>query len=351
MAADREEGRVHGGARLLEVKNLSISFHTFAGEVSAVRNVDFHLDRGEVIAIVGESGSGKSVSTQAILGLTPIPPGEISSGEILFDGEDLLRYGERRMSEISGSRISMIFQDPMTSLNPTMKVGNQIREILHQHAQLSRAEAGERTVELMQLVGIPEPRVRMSQYPHEFSGGMRQRAMIAMAMANHPQVLIADEPTTALDVTIQSQIFRLLRELREKFSTAIILITHDLGVVAGMADRIVVMYAGKVVEEGATEQIYYRPQHPYTAGLLRSVPSLAAGEGQRLNTIEGTPPFLLSVPAGCPFAERCDYAMRVCREELPPYHRPEPGCRAACWLYEEGASGQLERFRTRDLSA
>jgi oligopeptide transport system ATP-binding protein len=338
------------GKRLLEVKNLSISFHTFAGEIPAVRNVDFLLGRGEVIAIVGESGSGKSVSTQAILGLTPIPPGEIKTGEIIFDGEDLLDYSERQMSRICGSRISMIFQDPMTSLNPTMKVGNQIREVLHQHAALSREAGRERAIELMQLVGVPEPKVRVGQYPHEFSGGMRQRAMIAMAMANRPEVLIADEPTTALDVTIQSQIFRLLRGLRESFHTAIILITHDLGVVAGVADRIIVMYAGKVMEEGATDQIYYRPRHPYTAGLLRSVPSLAADERQRLRTIEGTPPFLLTIPPGCPFAERCEYAMRICREDDPPYHHPEPANRTACWLYDGGAADQMKSFRDRDTT-
>ncbi len=336
--------------KLLEVQNLTISFHTFAGDVSAVRNVDFDLRPGEVIAIVGESGSGKSVSTQAILGLTPIPPGEIKSGKILFKGENLLTCSARRLSEVSGAQISMIFQDPMTSLNPTMKVGNQIREILHQHARLTRAESAERAMELMNLVGIPEPRVRLGQYPHEFSGGMRQRAMIAMAMANRPEILIADEPTTALDVTIQSQILRLLRELQRDFHTAIILITHDLGVVAGMADRIVVMYAGRVMEEGTTDQVYYRPHHPYTAGLLQAVPSLADDERKKLRTIEGTPPFLLHVPPGCPFAERCDYSMRICKEKEPPYHHPEAGNRVFCWLYDEGASDQRARFAAREVA-
>jgi oligopeptide transport system ATP-binding protein len=334
--------------RLLDVRDLSVSFHTYAGEVSAVRNVDFHLDRGEVIAIVGESGCGKSVSTQAILGLTPIPPGEIKGGEILFKGENLLTYDERRMSEVCGSRISMIFQDPMTSLNPTMKVGSQIQEVLHQHARISGAEGRKRTLELMGLVGIPQPAIRVHQYPHEFSGGMRQRAMIAMAMANQPEILIADEPTTALDVTIQSQIFRLLRELQKDFNTAIILITHDLGVVAGMADRIVVMYAGKVMEEGGTDQVYYRPRHPYTAGLLRAVPSLADDERRKLRTIEGTPPFLLHVPPGCPFAERCDYAMRICRLEEPRRSRQEEGNRVFCWLYHEEATVQRALFESRD---
>jgi oligopeptide transport system ATP-binding protein len=335
--------------KLLDVRNLTISFHTFAGDVSAVRNVDYDLHKGEVIAIVGESGSGKSVSTQAILRLTPIPPGEIKSGEILFRGENLLDYDEKRMSEICGSKISMIFQDPMTSLNPTMKVGNQIREVLHQHALIGREESRERAIELMNLVGIPEAKVRLGQYPHEFSGGMRQRAMIAMAMANRPEILIADEPTTALDVTIQSQIFRLLRELQRDFHTAIVLITHDLGVVAGMADRIVVMYAGKVMEEGLTDQIYYSPRHPYTAGLLKAVPSLADDERQRLRTIEGTPPFLLNVPPGCPFAERCEYSMRVCGEQEPPYFRQGSGNRVFCWLYHGGASTQLASFESREI--
>jgi oligopeptide transport system ATP-binding protein len=335
--------------RLLDVKNLTISFHTYAGEVAAIRNVDFHLQKGEVLAIVGESGSGKSVSTQAILGLTPIPPGEIKSGEIYFKHEDLLKYDEREMSEICGSQISMIFQDPMTSLNPTMKVGNQIREVLHQHTDVSRRESKERAIELMKLVGIPDPDVRIHQYPHQFSGGMRQRAMIAIAMANRPEILIADEPTTALDVTIQSQIFRLIKELRTKFETAIILITHDLGVVAGTADRIVVMYAGKVMEEGETDQIYYTPRHPYTAGLLKSVPSLADTEEQKLRTIDGTPPFLLNIPSGCPFADRCDYAMRICKEQEPQYYRYGENKRVFCWLYHEQAAEQLQRFRAIEV--
>ena len=335
--------------RLLDVKNLTISFHTYAGEVAAIRNVDFHLKKGEVIAIVGESGSGKSVSTQAILGLTPIPPGEIKSGEIYFKHNDLLEFTEKEMSEICGSQISMIFQDPMTSLNPTMKVGTQIREVLHQHTDLSRRETKERAIELMKLVGIPDPEARIHQYPHQFSGGMRQRAMIAIAMANRPEILIADEPTTALDVTIQSQIFRLIRELRTTFETAIILITHDLGVVAGTADRIVVMYAGKVMEEGETDQIYYEPRHPYTAGLLKSVPSLADSDEQKLRTIDGTPPFLLNIPPGCPFADRCDYAMRVCKEQEPQYHLYGENNRVFCWLYHDQAAEQLQRFRTIEV--
>ena len=335
--------------KLLDVKNLTISFHTYAGEVAAIRNVDFHLKKGEVLAIVGESGSGKSVSTQAIMGLTPIPPGEIKSGEIYFKHENVLKYDERAMSHICGSRISMIFQDPMTSLNPTMKVGTQIREVLHQHTNLSQRESRERAIELMTLVGIPDPEARIHQYPHQFSGGMRQRVMIAIAMANRPEILIADEPTTALDVTIQSQIFRLIKELRTTFETSIILITHDLGVVAGTADRIVVMYAGRVMEEGDTDQIYYSPRHPYTAGLLKSVPSLADPEEQKLQTIEGTPPFLLNILPGCPFVDRCDYAMQICRQREPQYYRHEGNSRVFCWLYHEQAAQQLQRFRAIEV--
>ena len=334
--------------KLLDIKNLTISFHTYVGEVAAVRNVDFYLKKSEVLAIVGESGSGKSVSTQAILGLTPIPPGEIKSGKILFKHEDLLKFDEKEMSKICGSQISMIFQDPMTSLNPTMKVGNQIREVLHQHSDISRLESRERAIELMTLVRIPEPEMRIDQYPHELSGGMRQRVMITIAMANRPDILIADEPTTALDVTIQAQIFRLLKELRTKFDTAIILITHDFGVVAGIADRIVIMYAGKVMEENETDQVYYEPRHPYTVGLLKAVPSLADNEEDKLRTIDGTPPFLLKIPSGCPFADRCDYVMRICKEKEPQYFRSKDSSRVFCWLYHDQAAGQLQRFKDRE---
>jgi oligopeptide transport system ATP-binding protein len=252
------------------------------------------------------------------------------------------------MSKICGSQISMIFQDPMTSLNPTMKVGNQIREVLHQHSDISKRESRERAIELMTLVRIQEPEMRINQYPHELSGGMRQRVMITMAMANRPDILIADEPTTALDVTIQSQIFRLLKELRTKFETAIILITHDFGVVAGIADRIVIMYAGKVMEEGETDQIYYKTRHPYTAGLLKAVPSMANNKEQKLQTIDGTPPFLLKIPPGCPFADRCDYAMRICKEKEPQYFHFKDNNRVFCWLYNDQAIGQLQRFKNRE---
>jgi len=334
--------------KLLNVKNLTISFHTYIGEVEAIRKVNFYLKKSEVLAIVGESGCGKSVSTQAILGLTPIPPGEIRSGEIIFKNRDLLKLDEKELSKIRGSQISMIFQDPMTSLNPTMTIGNQIREVLHQHTNISRRGSRERAIDLMTLVGIPEPKVRIDQYPHELSGGMRQRVMIAIAMANRPDILIADEPTTSLDVTIQSQIFRLLKELKSKFGTSIILITHDFGVVAGIADRIVVMYAGRVIEEAEVDQIYYQPMHPYTAGLLKAVPSLADKEEQKLRTINGTPPFLLNVPIGCPFADRCDYTMQICKEKQPEYLHLENKRLVLCWLYHKQAAQQLQQFNKRE---
>jgi len=334
--------------KLLEIKNLTINFHTYIGKVQAVRNIDFDLNEGEVLAIVGESGSGKSVSTQAILGLTPIPPGEIESGQILFRGKNLLDYNEKQLADICGSQISMIFQDPMTSLNPTMKIGKQIQEVLHQHATLTRQESRAKAIELMDIVGIPDSKMRLGQYPHEFSGGMLQRVMIAIAIANHPDILIADEPTTALDVTIQSQIFRRLRKLQKDFQMSTILITHNLGVVAGMANRIIVMYAGKIMEEGLTDQIYYHPFHPYTAGLLKAVPSLAYDENKKLRTIEGMPPSLINMPQGCAFADRCGYAMRICKEENPPYFRLEHGNRVLCWLYDAKAEQQLSKFKKRE---
>ena len=256
----------------LEVRHLSVVFHTSVGDVRAVRDVSLTLAPGEVLAVVGESGSGKSVTAQAILGLTPRPPGEVTAGEILFRGRDLAHASEDALSAIRGDAISMIFQDPMSSLNPSMRIGRQITEILLRHARVSGAEAKRRAIELLGLVGIPEPDRRFDQYPHQFSGGMRQRIMIAIAIANNPDILLADEPTTALDVTIQSQIFRLIRDIQARFGMAMVLITHDLGIVAGIADRIAVMYAGRVVEEGAVDQIYYDPHHPYTLGLLAAVP-------------------------------------------------------------------------------
>jgi len=329
---------------ILSVENLAVSFHTHEGEVEAVRGVSFSLDKGEVLAIVGESGSGKSVTVQAVMGLTAVPPGEIKSGRVLFENVDLLSAPDKVLRRIRGNDMSMIFQDPMSSLNPSMTVGAQIREVLHQHKTISRADGQKRALELMRLVGIPDPENRLSHYPHQFSGGMRQRIMIAIAMANDPDILLADEPTTALDVTIQSQIFRLIRDVRERFGTAMVLITHDLGLVAGAADRILVMYAGRIVEEGLTDQIFENPQHPYTAGLLGAVPSLDDAGDRPLATIEGLPPVLLDPPEGCAFADRCPHRMLICRREAPPDFHPVAANRAACWLHHEAAAGQRMAF-------
>ncbi|MBW4839264.1 MAG: ABC transporter ATP-binding protein, partial [Paenibacillaceae bacterium] len=296
---------------LLEVKDLAISFNTREGEVQAIRGVSFHVDKGETLAIVGESGSGKSVTSQAVMQLVPWPQGRYKRGEIWFDGQELIGKTEKQMQRIRGKEIGMIFQDPMTSLNPTMKVGKQITEVLHTHEQMSKDAAYQRAVELLGLVGIPSPERRFHQYPHEFSGGMRQRVVIAIALAANPKLLIADEPTTALDVTIQAQILELMKELQRKIGTAIIFITHDLGVVAKMADRVAVMYAGQIVESGTAEEIFYDPRHPYTWGLLASMPSLDGHDGGKLSAIPGTPPDLIRPPKGDAFALRSSYAMKI----------------------------------------
>jgi oligopeptide transport system ATP-binding protein len=329
---------------VLAVERLSVSFDTYAGRVEAVRDVSFSLARGEVLAIVGESGSGKSVTAQALLGLTPVPPGSVDAGSIRLGGEDLAHASERALARLRGKRIAMIFQDPMTSLNPSMQIGAQIREVLHQHGAMSAAASQRLAAELLRLVGLPEPETRLRQYPHQFSGGMRQRIMIAIAIANEPEILVADEPTTALDVTIQSQIFRLIRDVQARLGMAMILITHDLGLVAGAADRIAVMYGGRIVEEGVTEQIYYRPRHPYTLGLLNAVPKLTDRGDAPLRTIEGMPPLLIDPPDACAFADRCPFVMKLCRQQSPPYFSPEPGNRAACWLHHAGAAEQRGKF-------
>ncbi|QQE72843.1 ABC transporter ATP-binding protein [Brevibacillus composti] len=318
--------------RILEVNDLHVSFHTYAGEVKAVRGVNFYVKRGEAVAIVGESGCGKSVTAQSLMKLIPMPPGEIKQGEILFNGENLVNKSNKEMEAIRGKEIGMIFQDPMTSLNPTLTIGNQIIEGLVKHQKMTRAQARNRAIELLTMVGIPQPEKRVDQYPHEFSGGMRQRAMIAIALACNPQLLIADEPTTALDVTIQAQILDLMKELQKKTGTSIILITHDLGVVAEMCDRVIVMYAGKVIETGTVDDIFYNPQHPYTKGLLRSVPRLDLNRDEPLTPIFGTPPDLLRPPAGCGFTARCESAMRVCQEYDPELSEISSTQRAACWL-------------------
>ena len=319
---------------LLEVKNLSITFHTYQGKVHAVRNVSFTVEKGETIAIVGESGCGKSVTAQAVMGLIPQPPGNIENGAIFFSGEDLLCKSNKEMGRIRGKEIGMIFQDPMTSLNPTMQVGNQIIEGLIKHQRLSKKAARVRAIEMLHLVGISDPEKRIVQYPHEFSGGMRQRAIIAIALACNPKLLIADEPTTALDVTIQAQILELMQEIQRKMGTSIVLITHDLGIVAGMCNRVLVMYGGQIVEHGNVEQIYTSPRHPYTHGLLRSVPRLDMDKGKELIPIYGTPPNLLHPPVGCSFCPRCEYAMHICKKECPLLEPLEAANQhyVACWL-------------------
>lgn len=315
--------------QLLHVKNLEVEFRTYAGVVKAVRGVEFQVNPGEVVAIVGESGCGKSVTAQSIMRLIPSPPGRITGGSIIFDGENLLNKTERQMQKIRGNTIGMIFQDPMTYLNPVLTIATQITENLRLHKRMNKEQAMRRAVELFGLVGIPEPEIRLKQYPHQFSGGMRQRVMIAMALACEPKLIIADEPTTALDVTVQAQILELIKGLKDRFQTAIILITHDLGVVAGQADRILVMYAGQIVETGTTDEVLKKPSHPYTWGLLKSVPRLDAVKGKKLTPIWGQPPDLLQDFTSCPFVPRCDYAMSICAQQMPPFFN---GNKVRCWL-------------------
>ncbi|MRG87077.1 ABC transporter ATP-binding protein [Salinibacillus xinjiangensis] len=322
--------------KLLDVKNLKISFNTYGGEVQAVRGVNFTVNKGETLAIVGESGSGKSVTTKALMQLLPKPHGFIKEGEILFEGEDIAKKSDKDMQKIRGKDISMIFQDPMTSLNPTMKIGNQIMEGLILHQKMSRDKARERTIELLELVGIPDAESRLKQFPHQFSGGMRQRVVIAIALACNPKLLIADEPTTALDVTIQAQILELMKDIQKKTDSAIIFITHDLGVVANVADRVAVMYAGKIVEIGTADEIFYNPKHPYTWGLLGSMPSLD-NEGYELTAIPGTPPDMTDPPKGDAFAPRNDYALKIDEELEPPMFKVSDTHYAATWLLHENA--------------
>lgn len=317
---------------LLQVRDLHVSFDTYGGEVKAVRGVDFEIQKGECVALVGESGCGKSVTAQSLMRLIPMPPGKIGKGSILFDGREITTLSEREMQKVRGSEIGMISQDPMTSLNPTMTIGRQITETLMKHQDFSPKDARERAIYMLGLVGLPRPAERVDDYPHQFSGGMRQRVMIAIALSCNPRLLIADEPTTALDVTIQAQILELLKTLKKEFDTSILLITHDLGVVAGMADRIIVMYAGQMVEQGTLDDIYYNPQHPYTWSLLRSIPRLDVGEKHSLYSIPGTPPDLFSPPVGCAFAARCEHAMKVCHIAQPEVTRFSSAHEASCWL-------------------
>ena len=319
---------------LVDIQNLRLSFFTPAGEVKALNDVNLYLDEGEVLGIVGESGSGKSVTAYSIMGLTA-DPGKIVGGSVRFNGHQIEKLSEKELRGIRGKEVSIIFQDPMTSLNPVYSIGNQIEESILLHTDKNKTQARERAMELLRLVGINEPEKRIKQYPHELSGGMRQRVMIAIALACEPKLLIADEPTTALDVTIQAQILELITELKNKLGMAVILITHDLGIVSSMCDRIAVMYAGKVVECGSADDIFYRSQHEYTKGLLRSVPNINDPEDKRLTAIEGSPVDLLNPPAGCPFAPRCPQCMKICLSKMPPYHSFSDLHYSACWLYEK----------------
>ncbi|MBS4462081.1 ABC transporter ATP-binding protein [Aerococcaceae bacterium zg-B36] len=323
---------------LLEVKDLRISFKTFAGQVQAVRGVNFSLAEGETLAIVGESGSGKSVACNALMRLIPQPPGHYDSGQILFQGQDILKLSEKQMEDIRGNNIAMIFQDPMTALNPTMKVGKQIAEVILRHKKgISKEAAKQRAIELLAEVGIPFAERRYEQYPHEFSGGMRQRVVIAIALAAEPQLLIADEPTTALDVTIQAQILELMKEIQQKNNNSIIFITHDLGVVANIADKVAVMYAGQIVEYGTVNEIFYNPKHPYTWGLLGSMPDLENDEEEELYTIPGAPPNLINPPVGDAFAPRNRYAMKIDYEKEPPIFKVNDDHYVKSWLMAPGA--------------
>ena len=320
---------------LLSVRNLKTSFFTHVGEVKAVRGISFDVNEGEVLGIVGESGSGKSVTSLSIMGLLQYP-GRVVDGEILLNGEDILTYSKNQMRRVRGKEIAMIFQDPMTSLNPVYTIGNQIMEMILEHEKMTKREASARAIEMLKLVGIPAAEKRIDSYPHEFSGGMRQRVMIALALSCNPKLLIADEPTTALDVTIQAQILSLIKSLNKQFGMTTMLITHDLGVVATVCDKVAVMYGGLIMEYGTADEIFYHPRHPYTMGLLGSIPHVDGGEKRRLIPIDGTPPDLINPPKGCPFSTRCKYCMNVCTREQPPYFA-EDKHRTMCWMLDADA--------------
>jgi oligopeptide/dipeptide ABC transporter ATP-binding protein len=321
-------------SKILEVKELAVEFATYGGTVQAVRGVSFDVEKGKTLAIVGESGCGKSVTVQSIMGLIPIPPGRIRSGSVKLNGQEILGVPLKRANQFRGKDIAMIFQDPMTSLNPTMPIGKQITESLRLHQGISAAAARERAIDLLKKVQIPEAESRVDQYPFQFSGGMIQRVMIAMAIACNPKVLIADEPTTALDVTIQAQILKLLKDLKKEFEMSIVLITHDLGVVASMADTVNVMYAGQIVECGTVDQIFFHTSHPYTFGLRSAMPdSDENAKGRRLTPIEGSPPDLFAPPVGCGYYARCPQAMKVCEDHCPPYFDSGNGQLSRCWLW------------------
>lgn len=319
---------------ILDVRNLRVSYHTYAGEVQSVRDISFQVNEGETAAIVGESGCGKSVTAKTIMGLVAEPPGEIKSeSQVLYLGENILEQSEKEWEKYRGAKCSMIFQDALTSLNPTMNIGRQIEENITNHYKVTKKEARAKAVEMLELVKIPDPAMCLKKYPHELSGGMRQRIMIAIALSGNPKILIADEPTTALDVTIQAQIIGLLKDIQAKLGTTIILITHDLGVVASIADKIIVMYSGKIVEKGECSEIFSSHRHPYTWALLNAAPSLEIKNNRKLISIEGTPPDLINPPKGCPFASRCKYCMNICVEAAPPEYDYGAGHKVSCWLY------------------
>jgi oligopeptide transport system ATP-binding protein len=322
---------------LLSVEDLSVSFDTYAGEVKAVDHISFQVFSGEAVGIVGESGCGKSVTAYSLMRLIATPPGRYVQGKICFEGTDLLQQSDSAMRKIRGNDISMIFQDAMTALNPVLTVGRQITETLQLHQQLTKEQACQRAAEMLRLVGIPTPEERLKNFPHEFSGGMRQRAMIAMALVCNPKLLIADEPTTALDVTIQAQIIDLMKDLQSQLNTAIIFISHDLGAIAGLCSKVIVMYAGKIAEAGTAEDIFHNPQHPYTRGLLKSVPRLDVRHKQQLSVIEGQPPDLLRPPTGCPFHPRCSHAMQICLEHYPETTVITSDHSVKCWLHHPDA--------------
>lgn len=324
-------------SKILKVENLAVSFYTYTSEVHAVRNVSFEIEEGKVTAIVGESGCGKSVTSKSIMGLIQ-KPGKIESGsKIYFKGENILDYNEKQWQEYRGKHCSIVFQDALTALNPTMNIGNQIVEKILLHKKVSKKEAWKEGIRMLELVGIPNPETRMKQYPHEFSGGMRQRVMIAIALTLSPELVIADEPTTALDVTVQADVIDMMKQIQQESGMTVILITHDLGIVANFANDIVVMYAGEVVETGGADDIFYHSAHPYTKALLKAVPRLDASEEEELETIEGAPPNMANPPTGCPFAARCKNRMPICEEKTPPVTDIADGHQAKCWLCVEGA--------------
>lgn len=328
---------------ILEVKNLSVSYHTYAGEVQCVRDISFNVKRGECLAIVGESGCGKSVTVKSLLGLIRPPEGEVKkNSSILVEGQEVTGFSEKEWNELRGDKIAMIFQDALAALNPTMRIGKQIEEVILNHRKIDKRKVRKMAMELLEKVGVPEAKKRFRQYPHEFSGGMRQRTMIAMMMANEPALLIADEPTTALDVTIQGQILKLMRTLQNEKQMSVILVTHDLGVVAQMAQRVLVMYAGSIVEEGEVREIFYHTKHPYTTALLESQPSLMDDKSQEMYVIEGTPPDLLNPPSGCAFCDRCRFAMNLCKEKKPELIEYEKDHQVACWLYDKNVRDCLD---------